>query len=307
KNIPISDVMYHAKNSGLIMINSKQEGGQMSTFNQWKDIDFTLSNSVSQMINLKMMLEETADKLTGITASRSGVNKTSDAVGVNERSVMQSTLITAPLFDIHYQLVGETLQGMANLMRYTWGEDGYMINVFGDMGYEMFKIDKAISLDEYGIFVQNNSKELERKQTMMQMINNFSSSGAIDPIATIKAVNADNATDLEAILTSGLEAVQAAQTQMEERKIAATEAANEINGQKINVTLDTAKIKSETDMKIAELESETKLTIAGEDLEHKEDMQEAGRKGDLDKIMLQDSNQAEAAEMASLQGESQEM
>lgn len=60
-------------------------------------------------------------------------------------------------------------------------------------------------------------------------------------------------------------------------------------------------------MKIAELESETKLTIAGEDLEHKEDMQEAGRKGDLDKIMLQDSNQAEAAEMASLQGESQEM
>ncbi len=307
KNIPLSDVMYHAKNSGLIMINSKQEGGQMSTFNQWKDIDFTLSNSVSQMINLKMMLEETADKLTGITASRSGVNKTSDAVGVNERSVMQSTLITAPLFDIHYQLVGETLQGMANLMRYTWGEDGYMINVFGDMGYEMFKIDKAISLDEYGIFVQNNSKELERKQTMMQMINNFSSSGAIDPIATIKAVNADNATDLEAILTSGLEAVQAAQTQMEERKIAATEAANEINGQKINVTLDTAKIKSETDMKIAELESETKLTIAGEDLEHKEDMQEAGRKGDLDKIMLQDSNQAEAAEMASLQGESQEM
>ena len=307
KNIPLSDVMYHAKNSGLIMINSKQEGGQMSTFNQWKDIDFTLSNSVSQMINLKMMLEETADKLTGITASRSGVNKTSDAVGVNERSVMQSTLITAPLFDIHYQLVGETLQGMANLMRYTWGEDGYMINVFGDMGYEMFKIDKAISLDEYGIFVQNNSKELERKQTMMQMINNFSSSGAIDPIATIKAVNADNATDLEAILTSGLEAVQAAQTQMEERKIAATEAANEINGQKINVTLDTAKIKSETDMKIAELESETKLTIAGEDLEHKEDMQEAGRKGDLDKIMLQDSTQAEAAEMASLQGESQEM
>lgn len=301
KNIPLSDVMYHAKNSGLIMINSKQEGGQMNTFNQWKDIDFTLSNSVSQMINLKMMLEETADKLTGITASRAGVNKASDAVGVNERSVMQSTLITAPLFDIHFQLVGSVLQGMANLMRYTWGEDGYMINVFGDMGYEVFNIDKAVALDEYGIFVKNSSKELERKQTMMQMINNFSSSGAIDPIAVIKSINADNASDLESILTAGLESVQAAQTQMEERKIAATEQANEINNEKLQVPLTVAKIKSETDLEIAKLESETKLAIAGEDNEHKEDMQEAERKSSLDSIMLQDSNQAASDEMAMLQ------
>jgi hypothetical protein len=294
KKTPLADVMYHAKNSGLILINSKQEGGQMATFNQWKDVDFTLSQSVSQMINLKMMLEDTADKLTGITASRSGVNKTSDAVGVNERSVMQSTLITAPLFDLHYQLISDVLQGMANLMRYCWGEDGYMLNVFGDMGYEVFKVDKAIALDEYGIFIQNNSREAERKQTMLSLINNFSSTGAIDPIATIKAVNAENASDLEAILTSGLEAVKAQQVEMEERKIAATEQANEINAQKIQVPLETARLKAETDLQIAKLESETKLAIADEELTHKEDMQEAGRKADLDNTMLQQANQEDA-------------
>ena len=290
KNVPLSDIMYHAKNSGLIMINSKQEGGQMSTFNQWKDIDFTLSQSVSQMINLKMMLEETADKLTGITASRAGINKTSDAVGVNERSVMQSTLITAPLFDIHFKLVSEVLQGMANLMRYCWGEDGYMINVFGDMGYEVFKIDKAIALDEYGLFVKNNAKELERKQSMMSLISNFSSTGALDPIATIKAVNGETASELESILTAGLESVKAEQTEMEERKIAAQEQANQINSEKMQIPIQVAQIKAEADLEVAKLNSDTKLAIANEELDHKEDSMDVQNKQELDKMMLEQSN-----------------
>tara|TARA_R100000951_G_scaffold107160_1_gene102294 strand:+ start:6489 stop:8726 length:2238 start_codon:yes stop_codon:yes gene_type:complete len=290
KNVPLSDIMYHAKNSGLIMINSKQEGGQMSTFNQWKDIDFTLSQSVSQMINLKTMLEETADKLTGITASRAGVNKTSDAVGVNERSVMQSTLITAPLFDIHFKLVSEVLQGMSNLMRYCWGEDGYMVNVFGDMGYEVFNIDKAVALDEYGIFVKNNAKELERKQAMMGLINNFSSTGALDPIATIKAVNGETASELESILTSGLESVQAEQTAMEERKIAAQEQANQINSEKMQIPIQVAQIKAEADLEVAKLNSETKLSIANEELDHNEDAMDVQNKQELDKMMLGQSN-----------------
>lgn len=296
KNVPLSDIMYHAKNSGLIMINSKQEGGQMSTFNQWKDIDFTLSQSVSQMINLKTMLEETADKLTGITASRAGVNKTSDAVGVNERSVMQSTLITAPLFDIHFKLVSEVLQGMSNLMRYCWGEDGYMVNVFGDMGYEVFNIDKAVALDEYGIFVKNNAKELERKQAMMGLINNFSSTGALDPIATIKAVNGETASELESILTSGLESVQAEQTAMEERKIAAQEQANQINSEKMQIPIQVAQIKAEADLEVAKLNSETKLSIANEELDHNEDAMDVQNKQELDKMMLSQSNAEQPVE-----------
>ena len=107
KKTPLSDVFYHAKNSGLILINSKQEGQQLSSFNQFQQIDFTLSNSVQQLINLKMMLEETADKLTGISAARSGITKSGDLVGVTERNVLQSTTITAPLFEAHYKIVGD--------------------------------------------------------------------------------------------------------------------------------------------------------------------------------------------------------
>ncbi len=219
---------------------------------------------------------------------------------------MQSTLITAPLFDIHFKIVSEVLQGMANLMKYCWGEDGYMVNVFGDMGYEIFNIDKAIALDEYGIFVKNSSKELERKQTMMGLINNFSSTGALDPIATIKAVNGETASELESILTAGLESVQAQQTEMEERKIAAQEQANQVTAQKLQVTLDVAKLKSETDLKIAEMDNNTKRVIADEELIHKEDMQQAERNASLDQEMLSQANQEEAAMMQQAQAQPQQ-
>ena len=184
KNVPLEDVMYHAKNSGLILINSRQEG--MSNFNQFQSIDFTLSQSVSQMTNLKIMLEDTADKLTGISAARAGVTKSGDLVGVTERNVMQSTLITAPLFDLHYQVVGDVLQGLCALMKPAWGMEGRMANVFGDMGMQTFKIDKSIALDEYGIFVENSGREVQRKQSMLALMDRYASSGNLDPMAAIK-------------------------------------------------------------------------------------------------------------------------
>lgn len=290
KNIPLEDVFHHAKNSGLILINNKAEGMQTNGFNQFQQVDFTLSQSVAQMINLKMMLEETADKLTGISAARSGIQKSGDLVGVTERNVMQSTLITAPLFDLHYQLVGDVLKGVAGLMKIAWGKEGRMANIFGDTGMQTFKIDKSISLDEYGLFIENSGKEAKRKQDMMMLLDRFSSSGNIDPLAVIKSVNAETSSEVETILEQGLEAVKAVANQIEERKVAAQEQSNEINYKKIQVDLDVAKIKSQTDIKVKEMDITGKTSIQDRDLEHKEDMQNEAKNQKLDEIMLQNSS-----------------
>jgi hypothetical protein len=290
KNIPLEDVFYHAKNTGLILINNKAEGMQSSSFNQFQQVDFTLSQSVSQMVNLKMMLEDTADKLTGISAARSGVQKSGDLVGVTERNVMQSTLITAPLFDGHYELVGDVLQNLAGLFKFAWGKEDRMINVFGDMGIQTFKIDKSIALDEYGIFVENSGKEVQRKQTMMSLLERYSSTGAIDPTAAIKAVNAESSSQIESILTEGLEAIREQMAQLEERKVAASEQANEIEAQKMSIPLEVAKIKSQTDLEVKRMDLTGKADIQSNDLEHKENMMQEQRNNDLDRMMLEDSN-----------------
>jgi len=289
KNVPLEDVMYHAKNSGLILINSRQEG--MSNFNQFQSIDFTLSQSVSQMTNLKIMLEDTADKLTGISAARAGVTKSGDLVGVTERNVMQSTLITAPLFDLHYQVVGEVLQGLCALMKPAWGMEGRMANVFGDMGMQTFKIDKSIALDEYGIFVENSGREVQRKQSMLALMDRYASSGNLDPMAAIKAVNADNATEIESILVSGLEAVQAASLQMEQQQMALQEQTNQINQEKTSVTVKVAQIKAEADIEVQRMKNEADGMLGQTTMEHKEDMQGAERRAKLDETMLATSGE----------------
>jgi len=286
KNITLKDVMYHAKNSGLVLINNKAEGMQTNGFNQFQQIDFTMSQAVSQMINLKMMLEDTADKLTGISASRAGVQKSGDLVGVTERNVMQSTLVTAPLFDIHYRLVGDVLQGLANLMKPAWGKEGRMANVFGDMGMETFKIDKSIALSEYGIFIENSGKEVQRKNEMMGLLERFSSSGNVDPLAIIQAVNAEGSSEVESILVEGLSAMKEQREGMEERQVAAQEQANEVEGQKVQIPLEVAKIKAEADIEVKRMDITGKVDMQGKDLVHKENMQTENKNAKLDEAML---------------------
>jgi hypothetical protein len=303
KNTPLSDVFYHAKNSGLILINSKQEGGQMNSFNQFQQVDFTLSNSVQQLINLKIMLEETSDKLTGISAARSGITKSGDLVGVTERNVLQSTTITAPLFEAHYKIVGDVLQALTNLMRIAWANEGRMANIFGDTGMETFKVDKAISREEYGLFVQNNAKEANDQRTMLSLIERYSSSGNIDPLSAIKAVRADSAVEIETILTSALEEVRAQTVEMEERQIAAQEGKNEIDAQKIQVPIQVAQINSQTDLQVAEINAQAKLASQGSKERHEQDMSDIGHKQSLDSQMLEASNMEETENLINEEGE----
>ena len=206
---------------------------------------------------------------------------------------MQSTLITAPLFDLHYQVVGDVLQGLCALMKPAWGMEGRMANVFGDMGMQTFKIDKSIALDEYGIFVENSGREVQRKQSMLALMDRYASSGNLDPMAAIKAVNADNATEVESILVSGLEAVQAASLEMEQQQMALQEQTNQINQEKTSVTVKVAQIKAEADIEVQRMKNEADGMLNEATMEHKEDMQGAERRAKLDETMLSGLNQEE--------------
>jgi len=290
-NVSLEQVMYHAKNSGVLFINSKQEGGQISTYNQWGQVDFTLSNSVSQLINLKMMLEDTADKLTGISAARSGINKSGDLVGVTQQNIMQSSLITAPLFDIHYKIVGDVLNNVANLMRISWANEGRMANIFGDTGMEVFEIDKSISLDEYGVFVNNSGKEIQDKQSMLNMMQQYAATGSLDPLTALTAMRADSATEVEALVKKGIQDLRAQQIQMQERELAAQEQRNEIDAAKLQVPVQVAQINAEGNIRVAEINAETKLGIKNTDIEHDQEVRVHERKKELDKTMLEQANQ----------------
>jgi len=176
-------------------------------------------------------------------------------------------------------------------MKPAWGMEGRMANVFGDMGMQTFKIDKSIALDEYGIFVENSGREVQRKQSMLALMDRYASSGNLDPMAAIKAVNADNATEVESILVSGLEAVQAASLEMEQQQMALQEQTNQINQEKTSVTVKVAQIKAEADIEVQRMKNEADGMLSEATMEHKEDMQGAERRAKLDNTMLAATSQ----------------
>jgi len=293
----MQSVMYHIKNDGIIPINSRDEGNQTASFNQFQQVDLTLSQSVGQLINLKVMLEQTADQLTGITASRAGITKSSDAVGVNERSVMQSTLITAPLFDIHYELVGDTLNAAANLFRYCWANSDKMINIFGDMGIEVFKWKKTSALDEIGIFVENSAKELSKKQSMFSMMDRMASTGSLDPLSTMKALNAESAVEVEKILTEGIKVMQQREQQNQQTMQQIESQKNEIEAQKMQVPIEVAKINSETDIRVAEMKINADQGKLDQEQDFEADKQGVAQQDEMDRMMLDNANQEEQQSM----------
>jgi hypothetical protein len=286
----IPQIMHHAKNSGLILINSQQEGYQTNTFNQFQRVDFTLQNAITSLINFKMMLEDMADKLTGINAARAGINKSNDLVGVNERSVMQSSLITLPLFEAHYKFVGKVLNRMAALMKIAYAGEERMANLFGDAGMQYIEMDDSIALDEVSVYVENSGKEIQDKNNMHNVLNQAVASGQGDLSMIAKALRADSASEIERIITSGVTAVQEVAQRNEEMNQQLKQQANEINMQKIQIPLEVAKIKAQSDLEVARINAEAKLADTGQKLSHDADKVTAINEHSLDQEMLQSSN-----------------
>jgi len=292
KNIPLEDVFYHAKNSGLILINSAQEGALQSRFNQFQQVDFTLSNSVQQMINLKMMLEDTMEQLTGISRQRMGITKTSDAVGVNQQSVMQSNLVTQPYFELHIEIISDVLNCLANKFRLAWGNEKRVATFLGDTGFKTLEITEEL-LGEMGVFVKNSMKEVQNKQVMLSLVERAVSSGGVDLDLLVKSINASTAGEVETILSQGVEAMREQQQALEQQKVQVQQQANEIEAQKIQVPVQVAQINKERDITVAEINNQTKERIAEGDQENKRDLAEHSRKTDLDNKMMDSTTEEE--------------
>lgn len=294
KNMTTSQIMHHAKNSGMIFINSKQEGNQLNSFNQFGQVDFTMSNTVSQLRELQYMLEELADKVTGISAARAGIQTSGELVGVNERSVAQSSLITLPLFENHYKVVGKVLNRLAAKMKFCYPQNTWIANLFGDNQMEIVKMDKSIGLDEFSIYLQNSGKDTQDKREMLGLLGQALSAndGTVDLGMMAEALRADSATEVEQILKAGIKTAKEVLQSNEEQQMQLQEQSNAVAEQKLNNEIQVATIKAEADVKVAEIAAQAKLQDTASKLEHDADKITTQTESEMDKQMLADANKA---------------
>ena len=131
-NITPDRWMHYLSSVGVNFINPYEEGwnvpgregGKPATFNQITSLDLTMSNVIAEYIQLMDKIEQLAGTISGITEQRMGAISTHELVGNVERSVVQSSHITEPLFWAHNQCKRHVLNMLLNTAKGAWEQTG---------------------------------------------------------------------------------------------------------------------------------------------------------------------------------------
>ena len=218
----IQQVLYHLKTDGIIPINSKDEGNQMSSFNQFQQIDFTLSQSVQQLINLKVMLEDMAGQISGVTKQREGAVGQYEYVGNVQRSVVQSATITESWFYSHGEAKQRVLERLCNLMKVCWAGGKKAGMILGDGAYKFLNVMPDIALQDFGLYVGDSGKDDSMKQVVQQLAQSALQAGSIDMLGVIKVLRSDTMTEAEKVLEQAMSEMKKTTTRIYARANAST-------------------------------------------------------------------------------------
>lgn len=266
-------VLYHLKTDGIIPINSKDEGGQVQNFNQFSQVDFTLSQSVQQLINLKMMLEEMAGQISGVSRQREGAVGQYEYVGNVQRSVLQSATITESWFHAHGEVKKKCMVRLCELMKVCWSGGKKASMILGDGASKILNVFPDISFNDYGIFVGDAGKDDAMRQSITQFAQAALSSGQVNLLDIIKVFKAETMTEAERVLEQGIEAAKELSMQEQQRQQEALQAQAQMDQAKFeqemqlkqvdnDVKIQVAQIKAETDIAVAEIGDENRRDIA---------------------------------------------
>ena len=180
--------MHYLSSVGVNFINPYEEGwnipgregGKPATFNQLTALDLTMSNVIAEYIQLMDKIEQLAGTICGITEQRQGEISTSELVGNVERSVIQSSHVTEPLFWVHNQCKRHVLNMLLNTAKGAWQQSGKKkLQYIFDNGERAFiDINPKFYFEDMDVFVSDTSKDLENIQKLQQLIQPAMQNGA---------------------------------------------------------------------------------------------------------------------------------
>lgn len=187
-NITPERWMHYLSSVGVNFINPYEEGwnvpgregGKPATFNQITALDLTMSNIISEYIQLMDKIEQLAGTISGITEQRQGAISSSELVGNVERSVVQSSHITEPLFWAHAQCKRHVLNMLLNTAKGAWQQTGKkkLSYVFDNGERAFLDIADKFYYEDMDVFVSDTSKDLENIQKLQQLIQPAMQNGA---------------------------------------------------------------------------------------------------------------------------------
>ena len=157
-----------------------REGGKPAQFNKITALDLTMSNVISEYIQLMDKIEQLAGTISGITEQRMGAVSSNELVGNVERSVVQSSHITEPLFWVHNQCKRHVLNMLLNTAKGAWQQTGKkkLQYIFDNGERSYIDIQDKFYYEDMDVFVTDTSKDIENVEKLRQLIQPAMQNGA---------------------------------------------------------------------------------------------------------------------------------
>jgi hypothetical protein len=173
-------VIKYVKNTGITVIDSMKDG-MPANYNQFSQYDLTLSSSVEQYIKIAAMVDDQINKITGVSDERQGVIKNaSQAVGVTQAALAQSSMTTEVLFQLYYQTASRIFNHLAGLVKITWPfNKSRFIPLIGTTGINFLEEDIALDLSDYNVYLKELPPAVSNHQNFQAIIMASLQSGAV--------------------------------------------------------------------------------------------------------------------------------
>ena len=206
QGISLDKWMYYFDTTGVAFINSFEEGkgkfaGQTSNFNQFTAVDMSLSQSVGQYIQILTKIELMAGELMGISPQRMGAISSSETVGGVERSVVQSSHITEPLFYVHNEVKKNVITQLIECAKVAFPQGKKINYILDDMTRVFLDIEEEFGNADYGVFVTNSAKETKSLEDLKTIAQQAVASGIISLRELVSIFDSQSVADIKNVVS----------------------------------------------------------------------------------------------------------
>lgn len=222
-NFDIVKWQYFFETTPYTYFNPSEEGTGYSDVNTIaKVIDMSTAQDIDKYINLSMLIKEECGEVMGISRQMEAQIHRNEEVGNTNRILAQNSKILEPFFNMHDRIKKNVLTRLIEVAKvvYRKNKPKKLSYILDDVGMQIINMNyELLDNSTYGLFLSNNSKVTEIKETLRQLMLAAMQNGQMKFSNLIALAKEDNLTRLEKIMQVSEKEIQENQNAIEEQKI----------------------------------------------------------------------------------------
>ena len=256
KKWDLDKFMYYVEGTGIAWVDYNKEGIQLNPQHQ-SVLDMSIKTIQQYVILLDSILNEW-EKLSGVSRQRQGTIGAYEGKASSQQAILQSSHITEDLFRKFGRLEQKDLQALIDYSKEAWltGKQGMF--VMPDGTADFLDIDTLQHMESnYGIFVSDSGKDIERLDQMKQLAQAMMQNGSKGSTIA-EMLEAESFTQIKSKLKAAEKAAEELERAQQEAEQAQAQAQLQMEQAKTEQQLIESEKDRQKDIEIALISAESR-------------------------------------------------